>query len=398
MAGNPCNIIPDQEIVLEGGAKLVPAPEAADAGKVLGVTNQEGGIGWVESQGGTVDQTYNASSTNAQSGTAVAQAIASIPSSSYTAGNGIEINNDEISIDNTVALKTDIPTKGSLMVKSGTTQKELYDAWVAGWTIQSNRGNELYVYELDNLYYDFGEYTAIFKRVYFNDTLVCEDSFSIDGLASSTSAVSFGTRSTKRSNRVPTASSQSVGKVLTIKSVPYEDPIASWETPSSVTVDQTYNAASTHAQSGTAVAQAIASIPSSGGVPVLHSLRCQVSGGSIQGELPEGEYLEPGLYQIFLKFSMSEYNASYKEIAYGFQVEHSEWISGSGYYPVGVDTNGPFTTSAYATFMRTGYVEVVGPNEVSGLSITFKNGTSSVTGSNVLKNVSVKYMKIANLS
>jgi hypothetical protein len=45
----------------------------------------------------TVDQTYNSASTNAQSGTAVAQAIAEIPSSSYTAGTGIKINNDEIS-------------------------------------------------------------------------------------------------------------------------------------------------------------------------------------------------------------------------------------------------------------------------------------------------------------
>lgn len=68
MAGNPCNIIPDQEIVLEGGAKLVPAPEAADAGKVLGVINQEGGIGWVEDQSGTlVQQQANWAETNDQS-------------------------------------------------------------------------------------------------------------------------------------------------------------------------------------------------------------------------------------------------------------------------------------------------------------------------------------------
>ena len=45
----------------------------------------------------SVDQTYNASSTNAQSGTAVAQAIASIPSASYTAGNGIDITGNAIS-------------------------------------------------------------------------------------------------------------------------------------------------------------------------------------------------------------------------------------------------------------------------------------------------------------
>ena len=68
MAGNPCNIIPDQEIVLEGGAKLVPAPEAADAGKVLGVLNSSGSIGWVVDQGGTlVQQQSNWAETNDQS-------------------------------------------------------------------------------------------------------------------------------------------------------------------------------------------------------------------------------------------------------------------------------------------------------------------------------------------
>ena len=46
----------------------------------------------------TVDQSYNASSTNAQSGTAVAQAIAAIPSSSYTAGDGIDITANEVSV------------------------------------------------------------------------------------------------------------------------------------------------------------------------------------------------------------------------------------------------------------------------------------------------------------
>jgi hypothetical protein len=46
-----------------------------------------------------VDQSYNASSSNAQSGTAVAQAIAAIPSSSYTAGDGIDITSNEISVD-----------------------------------------------------------------------------------------------------------------------------------------------------------------------------------------------------------------------------------------------------------------------------------------------------------
>jgi hypothetical protein len=75
MAENPSNIVPDQIILLEGGSKLVPAPSSSDSGKVLSVLNSDGDIGWAEGQGGTVDQTYDASSTNAQSGTAVAEAV-----------------------------------------------------------------------------------------------------------------------------------------------------------------------------------------------------------------------------------------------------------------------------------------------------------------------------------
>ena len=46
----------------------------------------------------SVDQSYNAASTNAQSGVAVAQAIAAIPSTSYTAGDGIDITANEVSV------------------------------------------------------------------------------------------------------------------------------------------------------------------------------------------------------------------------------------------------------------------------------------------------------------
>lgn len=135
----------------------------------------------------------------------------------------------------------------------------------------------------------------------------------------------------------------------------------------------------------------------SGGVPVLHSLSCQVSKGWVWGEFPEGEYLEPGLYQVFIRFAMSEYNASYRHITYGYQAEGSEWLSEREYYPVGVDANGPFSSSQ-ATFVRTGYIKVRYPDEVSGLDITFTNGTSLVTGSDVLNHVSVQYMKVADLS
>ena len=104
MAQNPSNVIPDQLIVVEGGKQLVPPPSSGDSGKVLGVLNSNGDIGWTEDREGmaqqqadwaetdpskvtfiankptipTVDQTYNASSSNAQSGVAVASAIAGV--------------------------------------------------------------------------------------------------------------------------------------------------------------------------------------------------------------------------------------------------------------------------------------------------------------------------------
>jgi hypothetical protein len=55
--------------------------------------------------------------------------------------------------------------------------------------------------------------------------------------------VSFGATTRKRTNQVPDASYQTVGKVLTIKSQPDDDPIASWE--SLPTVEQVPTVTST---------------------------------------------------------------------------------------------------------------------------------------------------------
>lgn len=49
---NPSNILPDQEIIIEGDAGLVPKASSEDVGKVLGVLNSNGDVGWVPDQEG----------------------------------------------------------------------------------------------------------------------------------------------------------------------------------------------------------------------------------------------------------------------------------------------------------------------------------------------------------
>ena len=65
---------------IAGASGEVPQVTENDNGKVLTAVYDEGGaaVEWAESQGGNVDQTYNSASTNAQSGTAVAGALATV--------------------------------------------------------------------------------------------------------------------------------------------------------------------------------------------------------------------------------------------------------------------------------------------------------------------------------
>lgn len=49
---NPSNLMPDQEIIIEGDAGFVPKASSEDVGKVLGVLNSNGDVGWVPDQEG----------------------------------------------------------------------------------------------------------------------------------------------------------------------------------------------------------------------------------------------------------------------------------------------------------------------------------------------------------
>ena len=53
---NPSNVMPDQEIIISGDAGFVPKASPSDAGKVLGVLNRSGDVGWVVDQSGTFIQ------------------------------------------------------------------------------------------------------------------------------------------------------------------------------------------------------------------------------------------------------------------------------------------------------------------------------------------------------
>ena len=83
----------------------VPASTSADSTKVLTV-NSSGTPVWAAAQGGTVDQVYNASSTNAQSGTAVAGALAAVPTKPLVAGSNITITENT----NDITLAATMPT------------------------------------------------------------------------------------------------------------------------------------------------------------------------------------------------------------------------------------------------------------------------------------------------
>lgn len=96
----------------------LPYSSSGDSGKVLTVYSN-GTPRWVAPA--TVDQTYNASSTNAQSGTAVAEALASLPNAVYTAGDGIEVTNNEISVKYGSTLNVgSVAVSGSFTIPSET--------------------------------------------------------------------------------------------------------------------------------------------------------------------------------------------------------------------------------------------------------------------------------------
>lgn len=333
MAQNPSNVIPDQLIVVEGGKQLVPPPSSGDSGKVLGVLNSNGDIGWTEDREGmaqqqadwaeadpskvtyiankptipTVDQTYNASSSNAQSGVAVAGAIAgvnAVPASTSSdsgkvlkvdaqgapvwddAGGAFEIIEWNSVTYNLVKAAYDAGKQPVILDKTTFSDQPLYGYLVS-------REMDPYVptrvlrfrflsLKSINAYFTSDQSATTVQYIVPNSGQKFSAEAKVAAKFTTDSSVTLtqdGVNQIKISvaNPLPASTSSEEGSVLTVNS----SGNAAWATPSTVTVDQTYDSSSSNAQSGTAVAGAIAGVnqvPSSTSVDADKVLTVNSSG------------------------------------------------------------------------------------------------------------------------
>lgn len=280
MAGNPCNIIPDQEIVLEGGAKLVPAPEAADAGKVLGVLNSNGDIGWTEDREGMAQQQADWAETDSSKVTYIANKPSgqmAPASTSSDSGKVLKVNAQGVPVWGDVS--------GVAEFLWSTVTRADVDAAMADGKMpvildDTFSGEKTYCYlynthsasPADSLHFASIPVPGTWRVLYHTQSAtIWVLSFNPGGIKSreskhvaaeitSDNSITLlddnGKLKITVTNPLPASTSTDEGRVLTVNS----SGSAEWATPSTVTVDQTYNASSTNAQSGTAVAGAIAGI------------------------------------------------------------------------------------------------------------------------------------------
>lgn len=383
MAENPSNIVPDQIILLEGGSKLVPAPSSSDSGKVLAVLNTNGDIGWAEDREGmaqqqadwaeqdsskvtfiankptipVVDQTYSASSTNAQSGRAVAEAVVAIDNKvSTTQASQTEVD---------IGIKGDAPIKliaedygseagpsvaatfrvAQVRTSAPNGVEVIFDLPApqhlplnAQITIAEDiSGSDPTKYQLDNYNYfgravnDSISTSDYFLLTSFNatdsdrhtflagtynvaltsgnpDAEINQVGFTLNGngapgawdeirdyiIANASTLFTITVPSTVKTARLlPAASSTDANKVLRVDS----NGKPAWGSISVPTVDQTYKASSTNAQSGVAVAGALANInqvPASAQADENKVLTVNASGTPVWANSQGGSSVEAG--------------------------------------------------------------------------------------------------------
>lgn len=223
----------------------LPPYDSSDAGKALVVNSEGDDVEW-QAVGSTitVDQTYDSTSTNPQSGTAVADAISTKQDVIFD----LDTIRAGAALGETAAQPSDLPSSDELVpsASSGDAGKVL--------TVDSN-GDPQWITPSAGTVYTPGDGIDIASSVISAD---------VDG---TTIGIDSTTKKIKSLQVIPTKTSDlqndsnfvvssSLATVATTGS--YADLSGK---PSIPSVDQSYNAASSNAQSGTAVAQAIANIP-----------------------------------------------------------------------------------------------------------------------------------------
>lgn len=253
---------------IAGASGEVPAVTESDNGKVLTAVYDEGGaaVEWADAQGGT-----------------------DLPELTGNAGKVLKVNSGATGVE----WANDADSDSNFVVTTSTKNDELIAAYTAGKLITAVRDGETYL--LVSHEFEEGEHSFFFRSTvkvtsdYYKLRYV---TFNVYAVVDSTATVTFGSTTNNDSARVPVASSTNSGKALmsvydgedgyapswqNIRQVPavgssdnnkvlkatYSGGSGSFawaDAPASGTVDQTYNASSTNAQSGTAVAGALATV------------------------------------------------------------------------------------------------------------------------------------------
>ena len=126
MAENSQAVIPDNLILVDGEIGGVPSSSASDAGKVLAV-DSNGDPSWVTPSGGTLYTEGNGIEISDQNVVSIDTTVVATKSDisglqgELTAGTGIDITNNTISVDTTViATKSEVPTVDTVYDASST--------------------------------------------------------------------------------------------------------------------------------------------------------------------------------------------------------------------------------------------------------------------------------------
>ena len=263
----------DNKWLANGGtpSSELPSYDSSDAGKALVVNSEGDGLEWQDVGSTiTVDQTYDSTSTNPQSGTAVADAI----STKQDIISDLDTIRAGAALGATAAQPSDLPSSDELVpsASSGDAGKVL--------TVDSH-GDPQWITPSAGTVYTPGDGIDITGSVVSAD--VDGTTIGIDGTTKKIKSLQvIPTKTSDLQNDSNFVVSSALATVAITGS--YADLSGK---PSIPSVDQSYNASSSNAQSGTAVAQAIANIPAPSveEVPTVTSsddgkvLRASYSGG-----------------------------------------------------------------------------------------------------------------------